>query len=350
MKAKKKRGAATLRVGGALGILAVLRELGVDPEEVLRDAGVEPRTFEDPDNLITYRVRGRLMASAVQRTGCQHFGLLVGQRMNLQTLGLVGLLAMNAPDVGSALRGIVNYLHIHSRGALMALQVDHDLAILTYDICEPDVPAANQVGSGAVAMMVKAMRAICRPMFEPIEVRFACRPPPDILPFRRFFQVPLRFDAEHYAMVFSSEWLRQPVQGADPELRRVLQRQIDALEARHAPDFPETVRGLLRSALFTGHGHIEGIATLLSIHSRTLSRRLEEHGVGFQELVDEVRFEIARQMLGETSLEAWQIAESLGYASASAFSRAFRRWSGATPGAWRKGNSQAMGSLPFAQA
>jgi AraC-like DNA-binding protein len=328
---------ATLRVGGALGILTVLRELGVDPEEVLREAGIAPEVFGDPDNLITYRARGRLMACAVQRSGCRHFGLLVGQRMNLQSLGLVGLLAMNAPDVGSALRGIVNFLHIHSRGALMELQVEDGLAILTYDICEPDVPAASQVGIGAVAMMVKALRAISRPAFEPIEARFACRPPPDILPYRRFFQVPLRFDVEHYALVFSSEWLRQPVQGADPELRRVLQRQVDALEARHAPDFPEAVRSLLRSALFTGHGRIEEIAALLSIHSRTLGRRLEEHGVGFQELVDEVRFEIARQMLQETTLEAWQIAESLGYGSASAFTRAFRRWSGATPGAWRNG-------------
>jgi AraC-like DNA-binding protein len=334
-KETNNSGVATLRVGGALGILAVLRELGIDPMGVLRDAGIDPQIFDNPDNLIAYRTRGRLMACAVQRTGCPHFGLLVGQRMNLQSLGLVGLLALNAPDVRTALRGIATYLHLHARGAMLALEVDQSLAILTYDICEPDVPAANQIGFGAVAMMVNAMRAICRPAFEPVEARFACRPPADIMPFRRFFQVPLRFEAEHYALVFSSEWLQQPVQGADAELRRVLQLQIDSLEARYAPDFPETVRGVLRSALFTGHGRIEEIAALFSMHGRTLSRRLEECGVGFQELVDEVRFEIARQMLKETSLNVSRIAEALGYTSASAFARAFRRWSGVTPGVWR---------------
>ncbi|MBK6351585.1 MAG: helix-turn-helix transcriptional regulator [Proteobacteria bacterium] len=77
------------------------------------------------------------------------------------------------------------------------------------------------------------------------------------------------------------------------------------------------------------------------MHSRTLSRRLEEFGTGFQQLVDESRFEIARQMLEKTALSVDQIAEAIGYTGASAFTRAFRRWSGTTPAVWRaKGANQ----------
>lgn len=151
---------ATLRVGGALVIADVLRDFGIDPADVLREAGIAPRTFDDPDNLITYRARGRLMACAVTRTGCEHFGLLVGQRMNLQSLGLVGLLARNARDVGTALRSIVNHLHLHARGAVMALDVDHTLAMLTYAAYQPNVEGSSQTGSGAVAMMVNVMRTL----------------------------------------------------------------------------------------------------------------------------------------------------------------------------------------------
>jgi AraC-like DNA-binding protein len=326
---------ATLRVGGALGIADVLRDFGIDPAEVLREAGIAPRLFDDPDNLITYRSRGRLMACAVNRTGCQHFGLLVGQRMNLQSLGLVGLLARNAPDVGTALRSIVNYLHLHARGAVMDLKVDHTLAMLTYDAYQPNVQATDQTGSGAVAMMVNVMRTLCQTDFQPIEARFACRAPDDVRPFRKFFQVPLRFDADHYALLFSSDWLDRQVHGTDPELGRLLQKQIDALEARHGAEFPEIVRSVLRSALLTGQGSLEQIAALLGMHSRTLNRRLEEFGTGFQQLVDASRFEIARQMLEVTSLTVGEIAEAIGYASASAFVRAFRRWSGTTPVGWR---------------
>jgi AraC-like DNA-binding protein len=326
---------ATVRVGGALVIAQVLRDFGIDPVEVLREAGVAPQTFADPDNLITYRARGRLMVCAVRRTGCQHFGLLVGQRMNLPSLGLVGLLARNTRDVGTALRSIVNYLHLHSRGAVMALDVDHTLAMLTYDAYQPNVEGTSQTGSGAVAMMVNVMRTLCGPDFLPIEARFSCRTPNDVRPFRSFFRVPLRFDAEHYALVFTSDWLGRRVQGSDPELERLLQKQIDALEAKHGAEFPEIVRSVLRSALLTGRGSLEQIAELFSMHSRTLSRRLAEFDTGFQELVDESRFEIARQMLEETELSVEQIAEAIGYTGASAFARAFRRWSDMAPAAWR---------------
>ena len=334
-KLRRKPSEATIRVGGALAITAVLRDFGIDPVEVLVEAGIAPKLFDDPDNLITYRARGRLMTRSVVRTGCPHFGLLVGQRMNLQSLGLVGMLARNAPDVGMALRSIVTFLHLHARGAVMDLTVDPGLATLSYDAFQPAVEAVDQTGDGAVAMMLNVMRTLSGTDFQPIEARFAHRKPDDVQPFRKFFKAPLRFDAEHYALVFSRDWLDRPVPGNDAELERLLQKQIPVLEAKHGEDFREIVRGVLRSALLTDQAGAERIAALFSMHVRTLSRRLEEFGTSFQELVDGGRFEIARQMLEDTSLEVGQIAEALGYARASAFTRAFRRWSGTTPALWR---------------
>jgi len=326
---------ATLRVGGAMAITAVLRDFGIDPLEVLVEAGIAPKLFDDPDNLITYRARGRLMTRSVVRTGCPHFGLLVGQRMNLQSLGLVGLLVRNAPDVGSALRSLVTFLHLHARGAVMDLTVDPGLATLSYDAYQPAVESIDQTGDGATAMMLNAMRTLCGTDFQPIEARFAHRKPDDVRPFRQFFKVPLRFDAEHFALVFSRDWLDRRVPGTDTELERLLQKQIDVLEAKHGDEFPQIVRGILRSTLLTDQTGADQIAALFSMHVRTLSRRLETFGTSFQELVDEGRFEIARQMLENTSVEVGQIAEALGYTRPSAFIRAFRRWSGTTPAAWR---------------
>lgn len=135
--------------------------------------------------------------------------------------------------------------------------------------------------------------------------------------------------------MFSTEWLHRRLPDADPELRRLLQKQIDALEARYHEDFPEQVRSVLRTALLTGHAMADQVAALFSMHSRTLNRRLNAFGTGFQALVDEGRFEIARQMLEDSALLVSEIAASLDYADPSAFTRAFRRWSGTTPAAWR---------------
>jgi AraC-like DNA-binding protein len=335
---KRQARPATLRVGGAAEILAVLQGFGVDPDEVLTAAGIDPDLFADPDNLITYAARDRLFRQCVSRTGCQHFGLLVGQRMNLKALGLVGLLMRTSPNAGRALVSIVNLLHLHSQGAVMALRVDEDVAMLTYDAFEPGLEATDQTGAGAVAMMLNVMRTLCGPDFRPIEASFGHRRPADIEPFRKFFKVPLYFDAEHYALVFSRDWLDVRPPGADDELQQLLQKQVDVLESRYSLAFPDQVRQVLRSALVTGYFSESEIAALFSMHSHTFRRRLDASATSFHELVDECRFEMAREMLLNTSLSVSEISASMGYSRASSFIRAFRRWSGVTPGEWRKGN------------
>jgi len=305
---------------------------------VLTEAGIDRELFADPDNLITYAARDRLFRQCVSRTGCQYFGLLVGQRMNLKALGLVGLLMRTSPNAGRALVSIVNLLHLHSQGAVMALRVDEDVAMLTYDAFEPGLEATDQTGAGAVAMMLNVMRTLCGPDFRPIEASFGHRRPADIEPFRKFFKVPLYFDAEHYALVFSRDWLDVRPPGADDELQQLLQKQVDVLESRYSLAFPDQVRQVLRSALVTGYFSESEIAALFSMHSHTFRRRLDASATSFHELVDECRFEMAREMLLNTSLSVSEISASMGYSRASSFIRAFRRWSGVTPGEWRKGN------------
>ena len=183
--------------------------------------------------------------------------------------------------------------------------------------------------------MLNILRELCGPEWTPIEVHFAHREPAQLHPFRSFFRTTLRFDAEEYALRFSSSWLQHPVAQANAALQRVLQKELDAITARHEADFPEQVRSVLRSALLTGHARSDQMAALFSMHSSTLARHLKPYGIGFRDLVDECRFDVAREMLSHSALDVSQIAAMLDYADASAFTRAFRRWSGTTPARWR---------------
>ena len=136
-------------------------------------------------------------------------------------------------------------------------------------------------------------------------------------------------------MVFAEHWLNRNVSETSPELLRLLQQEVDKLEVREGDSFVEQVRTVLRTTLVSGHASADQVAELFSIHRRTLNRRLNAYGVGVHELVDEISFEIARQLLEDSTLEIIQIALLLGYSNASAFTRAFRRWSGTTPARWR---------------
>lgn len=333
---------ATLRIGGTLALPAVLRKLGANPAEVLAEAGFDLALFESPDNQVSFAARNHLIAHCVARTGCRHFGLLVGQLGGLHSLGLLGLLVKHSPDTGTALRSLVRYSHLHVRGAATTLTVGGDSAMLGYVIHQPQAEATDQVGDGAVALLFNVMRALCGPEWKPTEVRFAHRRPEDVGPFSRLFRAPLRFDAEQNAIVFSAGWLNRRLSDYDSGLRRLLQEQVEAFEVRHGNDLPEQVRSVLRTALVTGHAGAANVAALFSMHSRTLSRRLNAFGTGFQQLADEGRFEIARQMLRDSAMDVSQIAALLDYADASAFTRAFRRWSGTTPALWRATRGRAQ--------
>jgi len=327
---------SVVRIGTLMALPAVLRSLGANPVEVLAEVGYDLTLFDDPDNRITYTARNHLFAHCVTRTSCQHLGLLIGRQTGLDSLGMVGLLVKYSPDVGTALRNLVRCLHLHVRGAVTSLETDGDTASLSYEIYQPGVEATTQIGDGAVAIMYNIMRTLCGPDWKPAEVRFAHRKPDDVRPFRQFFRSPLRFDTEQNAVVFAADWLDLRLPEADPELRRLLQQQIDVLEVTYGDDLPGQVRSVLRTALLTGHARSDQVAALFSIHSRSLSRRLKGFGTSFQELLDEGRFEIARQLLEDTRMEVSQIAMTLDYADASAFTRAFRRWSGTTPAQWRE--------------
>jgi AraC-like DNA-binding protein len=119
----------------------------------------------------------------------------------------------------------------------------------------------------------------------------------------------------------------------------------DTVEAG-TEDFSEVLRRLLRTELLRGECSVGDLAEQCLIHRRTLSRRLRAEGTAFRRLSDEVRFEIACRLLSNRRMTFAQIATTLGYSEASAFTRAFRRWSGQTPTAWRAGHPRLPSARP----
>jgi AraC-like DNA-binding protein len=324
-----------VRLGTSVAIPAVLRELGLDPVEVFQEAGVDLKLFEDPDNIISYAARNHLVEVCVARSGCRHFGLLIGQRVGLPSIGLAGYLVRHSPDIGTALESLVRYFHLHTHGAAITLEKSNGVALMSFNILQPNTEACDQVGDGAVAILFNSLQSLCGQDWRPRELLFAHRKPENIEPFRKFFQAPLRFDAETHGVAFHSEWLAKPVQNADPDLYRMLRKQVQALEAEDTQDFPGRVRRVLRSALLTGHANEERIADLFSMNSRTLRRRLQVSGTSFIEVADQARYEMAKQLLETSTQNVASVASTLHYADASSFTRAFKRWSGTTPCAWR---------------
>ena len=325
-------GRGMLRVSILAEIPALVRHLGHDPVPLLREAGVDPALLRDPDNPIAFVTAAALIERCAARTGCAHFGLLLGQRGGPDTLGKVGQLVRHAPDVGAALQAIIKYLHHHDRGAVPTLSTAGGQTLFGYAVYEHGVPACDQVYATAIAIACQIMRGLCGSGWRPAAVLLPFRRPRDTQPYQRFFRAPLRFSADQAALAFPTRWLARKIAGSDAARGGAIEAGLDVAGL---PDLADHVRRALHAMLADGGITQEGLARAFDVSRRTLIRRLEEAGTPFHDLMREVRQEAACQLLRDTDGTIADIAGSLGYSGASAFTRAFRGWTDTTPAGWR---------------
>jgi AraC-like DNA-binding protein len=328
--------AGAIRVGPLTPLPEMLQSFGLDPQAVAEDAGLSLALLDNGDNVIPYAAVDRLLARCVERTLCAHFGLLLGERGGLHTLGPLGLLIQHAPDLRTALGELVRYLHIHDRGAVTNLVVDGNAALLSYSIYERGISAADQIADTAVAVGFNILKSLCGPEWQPLEVLLPRSSPADLTAYRRLFQAPIRFNSEQAALVFSVDWLDRALPSANVDLHKFIEDQLQTQLNDSRLPLAEEVRRVVRTQLMLERVSVDKISTLFGMSRRTLSRRLKSEGTSFNYILNEVRFEVAGQLLSETEIPLAQIAAALDYAEPSAFTHAFRRWSGSSPAEWRR--------------
>lgn len=329
-------GKGLVRVGSFVAVPDVLRELGFDPAAVLSAGGFNIRLFDSSEKLVSIAARGELIQHCAVATRCEHFGLLIGQRNGLHSLGLVGLLARYSEDVQTALSNLIRYFHLHVHGASISLTVHDDTATFTHRLYQSGTAAYDHIGDGSVAWMANILQELCGHRQRPIKILLNHRPPENAKPFRNFFRVPVKFNAGQNAVVFPASWLTRVMPEVHADVRRLVQEKIDEVVVRMGDNFPEQIRAVLRDALLGGHADLDHLASLFALHPRTFRRRLAAAGSSYQQLLDEIRHDVARDMLSTSELAVSELALTLQYSDARSFIRAFRRWTGQTPARWRK--------------
>lgn len=326
----------TVRVAPLLALPDLLREFGVTPGPLLRQCGLAEGVLSHPENSMPFEILGRLLKTCARATACAHFGLLLGQRSDASAFGALGFFIRNAPDVATALKELVKHLDLHDRGATSFLQVSEQTTVLGYELCQPDIEGSDQINDGALAIAWNMMRTLCGPEWLPVEVRFRRAPPSDIAAWQQFFRAPLRFNAEHSALVFRSSFLTQKVPLADPLLRHYFMQRIHEMRRYSDQTLQEKAHQALLLLIGSKRCTLDQLASHFSMHPRTLNRRLKDAGTSFRELHHRARHETARSLLRDSGNSIETIATLLGYSGASAFNRAFAGWEGAPPATWRR--------------
>ena len=301
--------ASDIRVGGILAVPSILSELGVRPELAFTRAGVDPALFEDPEAHIALDAVGRLLDICVTLTKTNHFGLLVGERFDLNALGPLGYLMRNSPTIGDALRSLLLHLHLRDRGAAPVLMsLGPNDSILGYSVYRHDTPGLAQIYDTAIAIAYRILVELCGPSWKPKRVLFSYSPPGNAAPHRRLFGARVDFDAEVSGIVFASQWLQRLIEGADPVLYGTLVEAIQEAEANSSISFAEQVKAVLPQMVLSGSVSSHAVACHFGISERTLRRRLQENKTSLHQLLKEARFELAQQLLGNTRLMVSEIS------------------------------------------
>ena len=331
-------------VGSLTEVPALLSALGADPGSVLASAGLSPESLSAPQKRIDYAAFGRLFANGARATGHAQFGLMVGRMYRLASMGLLGDVVRNCATLGEALQLLTVHQHINSAGGIAYVLERGGAVDLGHAIYYPGVEGVDQISDACLAAGFNYVRELVGPAWRPTQVFLPHGRPRSSLAYRQFFGTEPRFDADVCAMRFPAHWLAHPVAGASEERKRV------ALAAAEAIDPGVVMRAYqgLRTLLMSGRCSGDDLAQLLSLHRRTLNRRLEDADTTFQDVLDDVRFEVARQLLLHTRQCMDDIAAALGYSAVAPFMRSFRRWSGMTPGQWRRRGASPATTAPEA--
>jgi AraC-like DNA-binding protein len=312
----------------------IARSLGLDAYAMLREFGIDPRLLADPEARLPADAVSRLLEESVRRSGCESIGLLLAEKRSFASLGPLSLLLRHERTLRSVFGRLVQYRRLMSD-------------VIEYDLDEEGEDARIRVGlntdlagrQGVELVMALTFRFLDQAMFggwHPFEAHFRHPAPADEKVHRRIFRCPLRFDAAFNGFLCSTAELDRENAYADAGFARHAQRFADLLsEALPELSFADQVRTAVRSLLPMGEAGLTKVAAHLRVHPRALQRRLATEGCPFTSLVEDIREELARDLLANTRLPLAEVAVLAGYASPTSFSRWFSARVGQSPRDWR---------------
>jgi len=220
--------------------------------------------------------------------------------------------------------------------------------VVLHHVFTPDVVRLRHPAEASLAGALALLRGTTGIESVPFDVSFQHPAPADTTPHREVFRGPVHFGAAETRMVFDDAILESRHLAPDPRLGAYLLRHAEVLLSRLpvAAGLVEQVQRLVAEELRGGDPSQERVAKKIGMSTRTLQRRLREEGRTFADLVDGLRCELSQIYLGDARLTVYEVAFLLGFTETSAFFRAFRRWTGRTPQAFRR---QLLASAPVAR-
>lgn len=336
--------AATVLTSPSIALWKALEEAGANAQQIFEMAGFDPALLARPGTRVPVSVIRRLWLNAVDATGNPCIGIDAVRHLHPTAGHALGYACLASTTVREAMQRFARYFRVVNEATRPQFEDTGDgfCLRLTFPGGAPLLPSAQQ--DALLASALEMARRCAGEDFAPLRVELmhpapACAPRLDA-----FFRAPIEFDASQYAMHFARDGMLRVLPTGNPELALSSEGLLrDYLARMERADVVAQARRFIAERLTSGEPLAGDVARALAASPRTLQRRLNENGTSFAKLLDQTRRELAIEYLRNPENTVEETAFMVGFAETASFNRAFRRWTGHSPTAFR---AEHRGMLP----
>lgn len=318
------------------GLRDYLTQQGLDVEAFLGEYGLDTECLEDAGRRIPLADYDSMLERAGELARDEHVGIHIGEFIKPAHYGVLGYSVMSCKTAAEVFERHMRYEHLVSSRAISTYHYEGDQIRLTWDT--RGIQVGRHVAEENLTAVLTYLRWITGRVPKTTRISFAHAAPADLSEHRRVFDCPIEFDQPAVEVVFPAEYSDLPIIQHDP----VMQKMMDAYAEKMLAELSEgdsllgEVRSLIVEALDGGGVSLETIAERLAVTPRTLQRRLSDQGTSFKNVLDEVRRGLALSYITQPFIDLAELGYLLGFSDQTAFQRAFKKWTGTTPGKYKK--------------
>lgn len=312
-------------------IYDALVKASVDGDEALKHSGIPLDIKKRPDQRVDALKAKKLWSYAVAKTDNDAFGLDVIPFLMDSDLNALGVAIRASASIKEAMERVLRYYRAVSTALTISVKMGETLD-LEIQPTPTGVMVSQQAIDAAMGLIVHQARVLMAEPFVPIRLEFMRPEPKKLNRFESFFGCPLYFECDRNAIVFSTDVLKIQFLNPNEKLaQHIDQYLLETLAEIDDHSFSRRVYSVLFSLLPSGTPTLQALAAKLHMSTRTLQRRLQDENINFKELLNRLRYDMARHYLKEKRYSVGEIGYLLGFSSHSNFVRFFRQQSGQSP-------------------
>jgi AraC-like DNA-binding protein len=326
----------TVIASSTQSIWRALESYELDPKPLFTRAGLDAAKLYDANARYRDAQLLQLWRLAIEATRDPHIGLRVAECWHPSNAHALGYAWMASETLKDALERTVRYFRLITDKERLMLEESSEGFRLVVENPVDDYPTADEDYDAYFATVIRLCRMSYGDTFTASRITMRRPPLADSTPFEDYFRCPIQYSGNENTMYFASEQLLEELPTANAEVARASDHIIQEYLARFdRSSVAMQVRARLTEQLSSGRASQSTIARTLHMSLRSLQRKLHAEGTSYKELLDETRRELASQYMAQSHLSINEITYLLGFSEPSNFSRAFRRWTGQSPSAFR---------------